>query len=276
MAPDDETAVRLGCQTYTWEMLGAGYTGGPDELLSAISAAGYAGIEITDRMIGHYAGRPEAFAAALASHRLTLVAYAVGSDSGFTEPAMLEADLAMAEDAIAFAASFPGAMVSFGSATKMSPGTADEKFNNAAIFYNAVGARAAAAGVEVALHPSSHHNTLLATREDYERIFAMTDPRLIGWVPDTGHIIRGHPDMLATMRRHRDRIRYIHLKDVKDDGHWAMLGQGVCDIGAVIDIARTSPNFNGWLVVEEESARAGADPRAAVKANREVMRQYRV
>jgi inosose dehydratase len=152
----------------------------------------------------------------------------------------------------------------------------EEKFNTAAIFYNAVGARGAAAGVEVALHPSSHHNTLLATREDYERIFAMTDPRMIGWVPDTGHIIRGHPDMLATMRRYRDRIRYIHLKDAKDDGSWAMLGQGVCDIGAVIDIARTSPNFNGWLVVEEESTQAAADPRAAVKANREVMRQYRV
>jgi inosose dehydratase len=276
MAPDDETALRLGCQTYTWEMLGAGYTGGPDELLSAISAAGYAGIEITDRMIGHYAGRPEAFAAALADHHLALVAYAVGSDSGFTEPAMLEADLAMAEKAIAFAAAFPGALVSFGSATKMSPGPAEEKFNAAAVFYNAAGARGAAAGVEVALHPSSHHNTLLATREDYERVFAMTDPGLIGWVPDTGHIIRGHPDILATMRRYRDRIRYIHLKDVKDDGSWAMLGKGVCDIDAVIDIARTSPNFNGWLVVEEESAQAAADPRAAVKANRDVMRRHRV
>jgi inosose dehydratase len=266
--------MKLGCQTYTWEMLGEAYREGPDHLLQSIAAAGYAGIEITDRMIGHYTGRPDAFASALARHSLTLVAYAVGSDSGFTEPAMLEDDLAAADRAIAFAAAFPGALVSFGSATIMSPGPAEDKFAAAASFYNAAGRRGVAAGVDVALHPSSHHNTLLASRADYDRIFTMTDPALIGWVPDTGHILRGHQDMLDTLRTHRDRIRYVHLKDVDSAGAWAMLGHGVCDIGAVIDLAAAAPRFNGWVVVEEESAQAAADPQAAVRLNREVMRRY--
>src|SRR5271163_1813866 len=124
--------MKLGCQTYTWEMLGDGYQGGPDRLLEMIAATGYAGIEITDRMIGHYARRPQASSTALADHGLTLVAYAVGSSSGVTEPAMLDADLTEAERAIGFAAEFPGALVSFGSATVMSPGTLDEKFAVAA------------------------------------------------------------------------------------------------------------------------------------------------
>ena len=266
--------MKLGCQTYTWEMLGDAYSDGPDRLLDMIAAAGYAGIEITDRMIGHYAGRPEAFASALAGRGLVLVAYAVGSDSGFTEPDMLEADLAAADRAIDFAAAFPGALVSFGSATVMSPGAAEDKFAAAAAFYNAAGARGVSAGVDVALHPSSHHNTLLASRADYDRIFALTDPTLIGWVPDTGHILRGHADMVDTMRTHRDRIRYVHLKDVDAMGSWAMLGHGVCDIGAVLEVASEALRFNGWLVVEEESDQASADPQTAVRLNRELMRRY--
>jgi sugar phosphate isomerase/epimerase len=273
--PEAATArLRLACQTFTWEMLGDAYRDGPDALLRMIAEAGYEGIEITDRMIGHYAGRPAAFAEALAAHGLTLVAFAVGSASGFTEPAMLESDLAMAEQAIGFAAHFPGALVSFGSATIMSPGAREDKFAAASGFYNAAGRLGQKAGVGVALHPSSHHNTLLFNRADYDRIFALTDPALIGWVPDTGHILRGHEDMLAALRRYVDRIRYLHLKDVDADGTWAMLGQGVCDIAAVIETIAPAPHFNGWLVIEEESAEAAADPAAAIARNHQRMCRF--
>ncbi len=270
----ERATIRLGCQTFTWEMLGQGYTGGPDRLLGMIAAAGYAGIEITDRMIGHYAGRPEAFERALRDHGLALVAFAMGSTSGFTEPDMLRADLVAVDRALAFVASFPGAFLSLGSATTMSPGPKRDIFAAAAAFYNAAGEHGRRAGVPVALHPSSHHNTLLATREDYDVIFARTDPALVGWVPDTGHILRGQQDILDTLRVYKDRIRYLHLKDVDAAGSWAMLGKGVCDVPAVIETVRAAPQFNGWLVLEEESAEAAADPEAAVAANLRRMRAY--
>ncbi|GLS19582.1 hypothetical protein GCM10007874_25990 [Labrys miyagiensis] len=53
-----------------------------------------------------------------------------------------------------------------------------------------------------------------------------------------------------------------------------MLGQGICDLPAVVDVAAAGLNFNGWLVPEEESDQAAADPAAAVKANRETLRSY--
>jgi inosose dehydratase len=266
--------IKVGCQTFTWEMLGDGYTDGPDRLLAMIAEAGYTGIEITDRMIGSYAGRTAAFASALKAQGLDLVAFAIGSKSGFTEPAMMAKDLAAVDRAIAFAGAFPDALVSIGSATIMSPGPRAGKFGVAAAFYNAAGERGRAAGVEIGLHPSSHHDTLLATREDYDTIFALVDPALVGWVPDTGHILRGHPDILDTLRTYQDRIRYLHLKDVDATGTWAMLGAGVCDTAAVIDIVTAAPHFNGWLVLEEESDHAAADPARAVRENREQMRRY--
>jgi inosose dehydratase len=53
-----------------------------------------------------------------------------------------------------------------------------------------------------------------------------------------------------------------------------MLGKGVCDTPAVIDIVAAAPRFNGWLVLEEESDIAATDPAAAVKVNRETMRRH--
>jgi inosose dehydratase len=265
--------LKVGCQTFTWEMLGNKWSSGPDDLLSAIAGAGYAGIEITDTMIGDYFGKPAAFASALKSHGLTLVAYACGSDSGFTEPSALADDLACVDRALEFVAQFPGALLSYGSATIMTPGPIDDKFRVAAEFYNGAGERGKRAGVQVALHPSSHHNTLLGTRADYDRIMALTDPTLIGWVPDTGHILRGKMDILDTIRTYLDRVRYLHLKDVDAHGKWAMLGEGVCDTQAVVDLIARAPDFNGWLVLEEESDAAAADPAAGVRRNRETMRR---
>lgn len=274
MSMSDTTKAKLqvGCQTYTWEMLGDAWTGSADDLLAAIAAGGYAGIEITDTMIGHYTDRPDAFAAALEQHGLTLVAFACGSASGFTEPAALADDLATVDRTLAFVGRFPGAVLSLGSATVMSPGSLDDKFKAAAELYNEAGRRGGRAGVPVALHPSSHHNTLLATRSDYDRIMELTDPALIGWVPDTGHILRGGQDILDTLRTYQDRIHYLHLKDVDAAGNWSMLGEGICPTAAVIDVVAAAPRFNGWLVLEEESATAAADPAAAVRRNRDTLR----
>ena len=76
--------VKFGCQTYTWEMLGAAWTGGPDDLIRAIADGGYAGIEITDTMIGSFLGRAAEFARHLDDAGLALVSFAFGSDGGFT------------------------------------------------------------------------------------------------------------------------------------------------------------------------------------------------
>ena len=205
---------------------------------------------------------------------LALVAFAMGSDTGFTVPgAAVDADLEPVKRWTDFAARFPGALISMGSATVVDDGPRAEKFDVAADIYNRAGEIGRQAGVEIAVHPSSHHNTLLFDRPDYDAIFARLDPDGIGWVPDTGHILRGHPDILDTLRTYRDRIRYLHLKDVDAAGSWAMLGEGVCDVPAVIDIVAAAPRFTGWLVVEEESEDASADPAAAVRRNYATMQR---
>ena len=268
-------ALQLGCQTFTWEMLGASWTGGPDDLVRAIADGGYAGIEITNTMIGSYAGRVADFARRLDEAGLALVSFAFGSDSGFTEKGQIPADLEAARRWTDFAAHFPGALVSMGSATIMSEGTRGDKFGVAADIYNRAAEIGRATGVAVAVHPSSHHNTLLFSRADYDQIFALLDPQ-VGWVPDTGHILRGGQSIDDTLAAHRNRVRYVHLKDVDAQGNWAMLGKGSCDVSAVISSVWQAPHFNGWIVVEEESETAASDPAAAVRTNLETLRRLRI
>ena len=265
-------ALKFGCQTFTWEMLGDAWRGGPDDLVAAIAEGGYAGIEITDKMIGGYAGRAADFARRLDEAGLALVAFAMGSDGGFSEPGRAEADLEAARRWIDFAGHFPGAVLSLGSATAMSAGAREDKLAMAADIYNRAAALGRAAGVPVAVHPSSHHDTLLFSRADYDGIFALLEPE-VGWVPDTGHILRGGQAIGDTLAAHRDRIRYLHLKDVDAQGAWAMLGEGVCDVPAVLAAVRQAPRFNGWVVAEEESETAARDPAAAVRTNRATLRR---
>lgn len=247
-------------------MLGEDWQGGPLDLMSAIAYAGYSGIEITDTMIGTYADQPSAFRSVLEDAGLTLVSFAFGSDGGFTEAATLEADVEATRRWADFAAHFPGAMISLGSATVMSPGPKNDKFAVAADVYNRALDVGKAVGVDVAVHPSSHENTLLFDRADYDAIFERLEPQ-VGWVPDTGHILRGGQDVLDTMTAYSERTRYVHLKDVDQSGKWAMLGDGICNTKAVVALAQQAPNFNGWLVVEEESDAAARAPSRAVAEN---------
>ena len=263
---------KLGCQTFTWEMLGDDWKGGPDDLLKAISDAGYTGIEITDRMIGHYIDDAPAFARALEASGLVLVSYAVASPSGYCEAEAVQSDVEQIRRTAGFVARFPGALISMGSATVMSPGPRAARYDIAARVYSESHAAARAEGVEVAVHPSSHTDTLIYDEADYAAIFERMDPE-VGWVPDTGHILRGGQSVADAMTRWHDRIRYVHLKDVDRGGDWAMLGRGVVDVSEVGRIAASAPRFNGWLVLEEESEAAGRDPAGAVAANFKTLRE---
>ena len=98
-----------------------------------------------------------------------------------------------------------------------------------------------------------------------------TDPDLVTWVPDTGHIVRGKQDLLGTLRDYSARIRHVHLKDASAEGEWRMLGEGICNMPEVVACLRDELQFDGWLILEEEAPEAGADPAAAVRRNREYL-----
>lgn len=260
---------RIGCQTYTWEMLGPRWQGTPDDILDLVSAAGYDGIEFSNAMIGEYLHAPDRLAEALAQRGLVLAAFAYAT-TGFTDPARYDADLAGAEQALAFARAM-GVPLCLGGPAAPARQDYDRRFAQAVRFYRAVAERGAAAGVAVCVHPHSHHGSLAESAAEYDALLAATEDVGLLFNPDAGHIVRGGQDLMACLRRHRSRIAHVHIKDVDAAGNWQPLGGGRIPWREVLDFL-VETGYAGWIVAEEESAAAYADQAAAIRRNRAYLR----
>lgn len=264
--------MKIGCQTYTWEMLGEAWRGRVTDLLDWMAAAGYEGIEITNNMIREFADQPREFLSELSRRGLKLATFAYASTSGFTDPGRAKSDLEAANRWIRFLPHFPGTQLGLGGAAHPDARTLRRaKLDHAITIYNEIGERAHDAGILVNVHPHSHHGSLLETAEEYDYLLSRLDPVCTRFGPDTGHIARGGQDLMTCLRKHVDRISHLHLKDVDANGQWQPMGQGVIDFAAVLRLLEDS-GYEGWVVCEEESEAARQDGVAAVEANRRYLK----
>ena len=122
--------------------------------------------------------------------------------------------------------------------------------------------------VPVDVHPHSHAGSIIETAGEYQRLMELTDESIVGWTPDTGHILRGGLDLLTTLKKYSGRIRNFHFKDVDSKGKWKVMGDGACDFKGVIKLL-SDTGYKGWIIGEEESDDARRDQKSAVIKNRQ-------
>ena len=257
--------MRLGHQTYSWEMQRDTWRGSPDDILDTIAAAGYQGVEFSNLMIGDYWDRPEDFRKALGKRGLELAAFAY-SGTGFTDPAAYQEDLAGAEKALEFVAQF-SAILSIAGPSSLSPGDFEQKLAQACQFYNEIARQGKKRGITVAVHPHSHHSSIVMNAEQYDRLLAATEASGLMFTPDTGHIVRGGQDPLECFRRHRARIVHVHCKDVDAEGKWQQMGEGTCDFPRLFRFLEQT-GYTGWVISEEESEAVLQDLAGSISKNR--------
>ncbi len=90
---------------------------------------------------------------------------------------------------------------------------------------------------------------------------------LIGFsLPDFGHIAKGDMDPVGVCKQYASAIRHVHFKDMTPDGTWAEMGKGSIDFEGIVDVLERA-GFDGWVMVEDESARAEQDPDGVTKEN---------
>jgi inosose dehydratase len=130
-------------------------------------------------------------------------------------------------------------------------------------------------GMAVALHP--HAGTLIETAAQVQRALQVVE---IGWCLDTGHLMIGGTDPVRFAREHGDRVKHVHLKDVDDslaadvrsgrrslldatkDGLFTALGRGDARIADVLE-GLQGYGYDGWLVLEQDTAITGDEPTVA-------------
>jgi len=74
--------------------------------------------------------------------------------------------------------------------------------------------RIVAEDYNVALQFHPHADSHVETEEQTERFLADTDPRYVNLCLDTGHLAYRRADSVELIRRHPERIGYVHIKQM--------------------------------------------------------------
>ncbi|MFY7066613.1 TIM barrel protein [Nocardiopsis changdeensis] len=91
----------------------------------------------------------------------------------------------------------------------------DQQWNALVEGLNELGRRAAADGFRLCYHP--HMGTGVQTQPEMDRLMAGTDAAYVHLLLDTGHLTWAGGDPVAAVHRHGERIKHIHLKDLRPD-----------------------------------------------------------
>ncbi len=143
-------------------------------------------------------------------------------------------------------------------------------------------------GLTVSLHP--HAAGFMDFETEIERLLAEIDPSLLKLCLDTGHSQYAGFDPIALMRRHMQRISYVHFKDIDPmvrsqavayrtgfyeacgHGIFCNLGKGMTNFKAVKALLEQS-DYQGWCTVEQDCDPAGnTSPVDDARANRDYLK----
>jgi inosose dehydratase len=163
-------------------------------------------------------------------------------------------------------------------------GLNDEQWRSLSDGLNELGDRLGPQGVQVVFH--NHVGTYVETEDETARLLDETDPQLVSWCFDCGHLAYGGGDNLAMLARYGNRVGYVHIKDVDQAileqarAHgwsfaqalksyiFAPLGEGGARIPDVVEKLRLA-DYDSWLVIEQDTT--PRDPTETARRNRKYL-----
>ena len=290
-------SIRIGNAPCSWGVEFAGDPRNPDwrQVLSDCAEAGYEGIELGP--IGYMPEDPAVLRDALAEHDLTLIGGVVFRP--FHDPAawdeVLDAAIRTCRALRAHGARHLVIIDSISPRRAPTAGRAAEAErmdpDEWAAFRERIATVARMArddyGLVAELHP--HAGGFLDFEPEVEQILDEVDPDLLKLCLDTGHCTYAGFDPVAFLRRHMDRIAYVHFKSTDPvvkaraietrTGFYEACGQGIfcnladgeVDMPAVRDLLVES-GYDGWCTVEQDcDPTLDGDPLADARRNRDYL-----
>ncbi|HXM04111.1 MAG TPA: sugar phosphate isomerase/epimerase [Chthoniobacterales bacterium] len=156
-----------------------------------------------------------------------------------------------------------------------------EQWQSLATGLNDLARELAPLGIKVVFH--NHVGTYVETEAETGRLLEETDPALVSWCLDCGHLAYGGGDNLRALEKYGNRVGYVHIKDVdgqvlqksRENGWsfgqalksyiFAPLGEGIARVPEVIDSLRQA-GYAGWVVIEQDTT--PDDPTQVADRNR--------
>ena len=248
--------IKIGCETYTWQMPGEQYKGKLEHIMEVTSKAGFAGIE-PDTSFLHHLSDPALMQEALEKNKLELAVLCLALD--WRNPQETDEERAQADQWIDFLQHFPDALFLLVQLPGNDREHLEERQQNLLTCVNQAARRATDQGITCSYHPNSPAGSVYRTEEDYKILLNGLDSEVIKYTPDVGHMAKGGMDPLKIIRQYRELVNCVHYKDMFEDGQWAPMGEGIIDFkGITQELIDT--NFEGWIIVEDECDQAITDP----------------
>lgn len=159
---------------------------------------------------------------------------------------------------------------------KNRPILSDEQWDKLTAGLNKIGKKAVEEGMQLVYHP--HVGTGVETADDIHRLMKNTDP-YVNLLLDTGHLYYAGADPLEITKTYADRIKHVHLKNIRQDKLEDSQKEGLSFIDSIKEGVFTVPGdcngviefepifqaladaqYKGWLVVEAEQDPNKAEP----------------
>lgn len=130
-------------------------------------------------------------------------------------------------------------------------------------------------GISLTFH--HHMGTVVQTAEETARLMEGTDPEYVNLLFDSGHFAYCGEDPVAMVKKYVDRIKHVHLKDIRPDvvakvkaedmsflagvraGAFTIPGDGCVDFDSIFKVLEEA-DYTGYMVVEAEQDSAKANP----------------
>lgn len=139
-------------------------------------------------------------------------------------------------------------------------------------------------GISLTFH--HHMGTVVQDADEVERLMNGTDPEYLSLLYDTGHFAYCGADPLEMVRKYKDRIKHVHLKDIRKEvveqvkreelsflagvrmGAFTVPGDGSIDFEPIFKVLEDN-GYEGYMLVEAEQNPAKANPlEYAIKARK--------
>ncbi len=255
--------LRFGCETFSWIMSGEKYLGKCPHIFEVIKNAGLKGVETSPLIMGPYFDDPARMAALLEEKGLQLAS--LGAGGAFRAPTPSEKELDRAEKVFDFVTSFPEPRITLSHGSRDRSDLA-ERQRNAIACVNEIAKRATDRGITCAFHPTSGSPSIFRTPDDYKFMLDSLDTSVVGYCPDAGHIVNGGMNVYEIFSDYAPIVRHVHLKDIDAEKQWAPMGEGIIDFPRLLKTLHEA-DYDGWIIIEEESPDAVTDPDAATLKN---------
>ncbi|NND33698.1 MAG: TIM barrel protein [Saprospiraceae bacterium] len=248
--------IKIGCETYTWQMPGEQYKGRLEHIMQVCQQAGFAGIEPESSFLRHLSD-PILLQEALDKYQMELAVLCVVED--WLDPKETPEERKRADGWINFLSHFPDTLLLLVQMPQANRDNLAVRQANCISCVNDFARRAAEKGIICSKHPNSPLGSVFRTESDYAMMMEGLDSEVIGYCPDVGHIAKGNMDPMAIIKEYRDAVNLVHYKDMHDDGRWAATGEGIIEFEAIAQYL-IDTDYRGWIIIEDECDACITDP----------------